>query len=457
MYRGRVRLLARLVSGGAICAGVLLATPASDLAARPSQSCGVTGALPAAPESRPHYALVVRVHRGLKLVTGTLTVTFRAPLDHGTDRLVFRLWPNGPRYATVGARLAVSRVRAGEGASVSRPDPTTLVVSKALGAGQPAVASMSWRLVLPRKKGLRLKGGGDSIRLGSFFPLLAWDGSDWARDAPTTLAAAEAWTSPTADFDVRVTQPPGLRVLASGRRVGPGRWQARAVRDFTLAAGRFDLITGTARVPAPVRVTVGVEKTAGKRKSPQAFLRSAIASLQRYSALYRPYPWRTYTMVGMADLPEIAGGLEYPTLVYQPAASENAAHETAHQWFYSLVGNDQAHDPWLDEGLATWAESAVNGAPPFEHATIPPESANRIGQPMSYWDRLGERRYFLGAYLQSYRALLSLGPRPEVDCALRRYVLNQAYRVARPRDLLLALQGFFPDAEQKLEGFGATF
>src|SRR6185312_6946314 len=207
MYRGRVRLLARLVSGGAICAGVLLATPASDLAARPSQSCGVTGALPAAPESRPHYALVVRVHRGLKLVTGTLTVTFRAPLDHGTDRLVFRLWPNGPRYATVGARLAVSRVRAGEGASVSRPDPTTLVVSKALGAGQPAVASMSWRLVLPRKKGLRLK-----------------DGGDWARDAPTTLAAAEAWTSPTADFDVRVTQPPGLRVLASGRRVGPGRW-----------------------------------------------------------------------------------------------------------------------------------------------------------------------------------------------------------------------------------------
>ena len=44
MYRGRVMLLARLVSGGAICAGVMLATPASDLAARPSHSCGVTGA-----------------------------------------------------------------------------------------------------------------------------------------------------------------------------------------------------------------------------------------------------------------------------------------------------------------------------------------------------------------------------------------------------------------------------
>jgi Peptidase family M1 domain len=456
MYRGCVTLLAGLLSGGALCAGVLLTAPASEVAARPDLVCGVTGALPAAPPGRPRYALVVQIHPGLKLVTGTLTVTFRAPLDHGTDRLVFRLWPNGPRYVTVGAHLAVSRVHAGASASVTRPDPTTLVVSKPLGAGQQAVVSMTWRLVLPRQAGLRLKGGGRSLRLGSFFPLLAWDGSDWARDPPTTLPAAEAWTSPTADFDVRVMQPPGLRVLASGRRVGRGRWRARAVRDFTLAVGRFDVVTGTARVPTPVLVTVGVEKAAGASR-PQAFLRSAIASLRRYSALYGPYPWRTYTMVGMADLPVIAGGLEYPTLVYQPAVSANAAHETAHQWFYSLVGNDQARDPWLDEGLATWAEAAVNGAPPFQHATIPPEAANRIGQPMSFWDRLGEQRYFLGAYLQSYRALLSLGPRPQVDCALRRYVLGQAYRVARPRDLLLALEASFPDAERTLEAFGATF
>jgi hypothetical protein len=99
----------------------------------------------------------------------------------------------------------------------------------------------------------------------------------------------------------------------------------------------------------------------------------------------------------------------------------------------------------------------VNGAPPFPDATIPPEAANRIGQPMSFWDRLGEQRYFLGTYLQSYRALLSLGPRSEVDCALRRYVRDQSYRVAQPQDLLLALQAFFPDAERRLQDFGATF
>lgn len=33
-----------------------------------------------------------------------------------------------------------------------------------------------------------------------------------------------------------------------------------------------------------------------------------------------------------------------------------AAHETAHQWFYSLVANDQANDPWLDEAICTYLE-----------------------------------------------------------------------------------------------------
>jgi aminopeptidase N len=33
-----------------------------------------------------------------------------------------------------------------------------------------------------------------------------------------------------------------------------------------------------------------------------------------------------------------------------------AAHETAHQWWFGLVGNDQALEPWLDEALATYSE-----------------------------------------------------------------------------------------------------
>jgi len=384
-------------------------------------------------------------------------VTFTAPAEQGTDRLVFRLWPNGPRYAKAGAHLSVSAVReGGRPMPLSYPDPTTLVVARPLAAGERVVVAMNWRLVIPRETGLRIKGGGRSVRLGSFLPLLAWDGNGWALEPPTRLPSAEAWATPTADFDVRVTHPAGLTVLASGRQVRPGTWRAQAVRDFTLALGRFTIVKGTAHVPAPVRVMVGVE-AAPVATPARVFLRRAIVSLERYSALYGPYPWRTYAVAAMADLSGLTGGLEYPTLVYQPARGENVPHETAHQWFYSLVGNDQGRNPWLDEGLATWAEAAVDGTPPFPNAPIPPEVTNKIGEPMTFWDQFDPRRYFLGAYLQTYRALLSLGPRPQVDCALRLYVLDNAYRNARPRDLLAALQSFFPDAKQKLEAYGAHF
>jgi aminopeptidase N len=33
-----------------------------------------------------------------------------------------------------------------------------------------------------------------------------------------------------------------------------------------------------------------------------------------------------------------------------------AVHETAHQWWFGMVGNDQAMEPWLDEALATYSE-----------------------------------------------------------------------------------------------------
>jgi len=32
------------------------------------------------------------------------------------------------------------------------------------------------------------------------------------------------------------------------------------------------------------------------------------------------------------------------------------AHEIGHQWWFGAVGNDQVHEPWLDEPLATYGE-----------------------------------------------------------------------------------------------------
>jgi len=59
--------------------------------------------------------------------------------------------------------------------------------------------------------------------------------------------------------------------------------------------------------------------------------------------------------------------MEYPSIVfinkdyYKPNLKDPlekvVVHETAHQWWYGIVGNDQIDEAWLDESLATYSET----------------------------------------------------------------------------------------------------
>ena len=153
-------------------------------------TCGVPLDRPSPPRTRPAYALTIRVAPSLKQVQGTLRVVF-AP-EVATDRIVFRLWPNGPAQARVGAKLTVAGVRVNNrAAAAARPNATTLVLTKALAAGERVTVTMRWTLRMPRVATERLAAG-RALRLSSFFPLLAWNGSGWEMDPPA--AYLETWT-----------------------------------------------------------------------------------------------------------------------------------------------------------------------------------------------------------------------------------------------------------------------
>ena len=417
-------------------------------------TCAAGKPLPSPPSVLPHYALTVRVQKGLRQVDGRLSVSFEP--EQATDRLVFRLWPNAPYLVRKGARLTVQAVQVG-GAStpVVRPNPTTLVVKRSVAAGERVVVSMTWHLRLSSGSSDRLYGG-SVARLGSFFPLLAWNPDEgWQTDPPSAIGW-EAWTSPTADFDVKVTAPRGLQVFASGAQVARGRWRAHAVRDFALAVGRFTVVRSTATAPGRVRLTVAVER--GRLALARRFVVWIRAALASHARLFGPYPWKAFTLVGM-DMDRYS--FEYPTLVFQSTTDptrQGTAHEVAHQWFYSLVGNNQARDPWLDEALATWGPARSSQTLPEVIASSIPEPVRKqLGRPMSFWDDFDTALFVDGVFTQGVQALASLGEPEAVDCALRLYAADNAYKIADPRDLLRALEVLFPDARQKLEGYGARF
>jgi hypothetical protein len=388
------------------------------------------------------------VRPSLREVRGRVTVRFTPNRD--THRLVFRLWPNGPPQLREGSRLHVGHASSnGRTVRAFRPDPTTLVLRfpRTVAAGSSVTVSLPWRLRVPAGVVDRVSAFSSGVLLGSFFPELAWDPRrGWVTDRPARILA-ESSTTPAADFDVRITAPRGLRALVSGSPAAHGVWHARAVRDVAVSVARFKVVSATAHAPHPVSVRVGA--AAGARESPRRVLRLAVRALEKLARRYGPYPWPSYTVVIAPDLQN--AGIEYPTLVFIGEGLVPKAvvdHETAHQWFYSLVGNDQARDPWLDEALATWAQTRLGGGLRF----LPHVRARHVGAPMSYWR--SQRTYFAQVYAGGVRALASLGSPRRVDCALKIYAARDAYRIAQPGDLLAVLDRFLPGAARRLRRFG---
>jgi hypothetical protein len=84
-----------------------------------------------------------------------------------------------------------------------------------------------------------------------------------------------------------------------------------------------------------------------------------------FSEIFEPYPHQAISVVEA----DFLDGMEYDGLVFLSHAFYDyytgdpqsnltiiAAHEVAHQWWYGLVGNDQALEPWLDEAMSTISE-----------------------------------------------------------------------------------------------------
>jgi hypothetical protein len=98
----------------------------------------------------------------------------------------------------------------------------------------------------------------------------------------------------------------------------------------------------------------------------EAALQNAADAVALYSQLFGVYPQRSLSIVEA----DFLDGMEYEGLFFLSRGFYNlydgtpagyltaiAVHETAHQWWYALVGNDQALEPWLDEALCTYSES----------------------------------------------------------------------------------------------------
>jgi hypothetical protein len=239
-----------------------------------------------------------------------------------------------------------------------------------LNPGEYIELSMDYIVHIP-PAGERFGWGNNNFNLGNWYPIAAvYDKQDgWNLDK--YYAIGDPFYSDTSNYTVNIKTPRDYIIAASGKLISDSidgdkrlwEFEASKMRDFAFVANsQFEIeeyeVDGTL-------VKSYYYKTHAERGK-QA-LQIGINSIRLFNEKFGKYPYPTYSVVET----EFPSGMEYPGLVYisdesyEPDTNEGwfvtvVVHETAHQWWYSLVGNDQIDEAWLDEGFASYSEKVYN-------------------------------------------------------------------------------------------------
>ena len=343
VYRVRWRLAVTCLALGAC-------TPT---AATAQTAAGITGPVDAANRLDLRYET-----RGLGRLTGTQDIEFTNAGSTPLTTVWLRLWANGPDGCK--PRRITVRVLAPARAGGLRTGCTALAVQLGapLAPGARTTVSLRWT-VRGRPNRDRFGHFGSTVLMGNVVPLLAVTDRNGAHWREPYVGNGESFYSLSARWEATLSLPRSLRAATTGSVVSErARGRRRTVtlttpqaRDFGLAVGRFRV---RSRTIDGVRVRVHTGKTS---RDARRIMRTATRSVRLLQRRLGSYGSPELDLVGI----RANFGMEYPELVFVTGDPGLVAHEVAHQWWYSIVGNDQYREPWLDETFASYSEQDLYG------------------------------------------------------------------------------------------------
>lgn len=330
-------------------------------------------------EAWDRYTIAATLDPAALTVRGTQLVEVRNRADTPFDALYFHLYPNHPDF---GGGLRVENVRVdGQPAPVSTEQNNVLLridLPRPLAPGEWAQVTMEFVARTQRNASRSAYGAFNQQSgvwaLANFYPVLAVyrsaaAGADFVGwDRRPVSSRGDLAVTETALYAVTLDAPAGWTLATTGVRVdaaeaGAGLRRERFVsgpqRDFFLAA-----LQGLDQASAVVDGTrIVAYYQPGNAGAGQRSLTVAEQSLRIFNQRYGRYPLAELDVV-QAALTRFLG-VEYPgiVLIEENLYARNGrglettvAHEVAHQWWYSLVGNDYQGEPWIDEGLASFSQ-----------------------------------------------------------------------------------------------------
>lgn len=361
------------------------------------------------------YHLDLEIAEDLYHLTGAEEVCYTNRSDGPLGEICFRLFAN-----LLGAALDVRRVAVNGTAAYATLESERSVLwvalPRELEPGERGVIRIDYDLTIPTRAtdhyGMLAFADG-VLALAHAYPMVAvHDVTGWHREIPPTFG--DVVYAESSFFLVRVTAPAELTLLASGveivRDAEPGLQQvtyaAGPMRDLYIA-GSDRFATETRRLGETTVTSYAPPESA---RQAQTILADAVEALRIFGNRYGTYPFTEFDIVAT---PTLAYGIEYPGAIaltsrlYGPSGTYASsfveavvAHEVAHQWFYSEVGNDQLNEPWLDEGLAQYATLV------YMNELHGPWSASGFRRSLEdRWSRVGYQEIPIGLPVAAYSEL----------------------------------------------------
>jgi hypothetical protein len=242
------------------------------------------------------------------------------------------------------------------------------------------------------------------------------------------------------------------------------RFRAEDVHDFAWAYDPRFLEVKQTIDGVMVRLLLQPDHLPQARRHTEAVRASLGFQRQHFGA----YPYPQLTVVDPGPGARGAAGMEYPTLItvgttwWMPAGLRLpemlVAHETAHQYWYGIVATNEAGEPWLDEGVASFVEGRIMDATYGKGSYadlfglhVGRIAAHRLGylaatrhDPLvrKAWEFLNSRSYGAIAYSKGALTLETLDDLlggNVVEPALGDYYARWRFRHPTTRDLLATL------------------
>jgi len=325
---------------------------------------------------RPQYVMDLQVNYSNKSAVVDETITYPNWTGETLTSLVLAVEPNLWNGGFSLKSLAIDETPVTNYVLEPLSQRLEIPLSQPLAPGRTITITISYGLILPQMQAYsdpnevrpQIYGFSDrQLNLVEWYPFVVpYENGDWILHNPWYYG--EHLVYDLADFDVTITFTDGTepQIASSGAEVDSG---TEGSRRFVLEAGRtFALSVSTLYKVAMHQVgdvTVYSYYFAFYDAPGEAMLQTTVEAMQVYDDKFGPYRHKTLTAV-QGDFND---GMEYSGFYFVSRDYFNlydntpknylviiAAHETAHQWWFDAVADDQALEPWLDETLATYSE-----------------------------------------------------------------------------------------------------